>query len=143
MANPKGNPQNLKPFKKGHQSHETAVKRGRKGGQAFSRKMAERKSQQQLASDLLNMPLDAGDIDDITYLKDANGKNLPAGQLALIVQMQKALSGDSRAYEIVRDTAGEKPAERIEINADVERAKIEIAALVESCKKRHQEDDGR
>lgn len=38
-----------------------------------------------------------------------------------LAQLQKALKGDAKAYEVLRDTAGQKPVEKVEqVNIDME-----------------------
>ena len=46
--------------------------------------------------------------------RDAKGGSKSGAELLAFKQFQKALDGDTRAFEVVRDTAGQKPIERIE-----------------------------
>lgn len=99
---PRGNPQNLKPNKEGVRTKEERKALARKAGLASGKARRERKT---LREDLLAL-LSAGNTQ-----KDMN--------LAIIA---KALEGDTRAYEIVRDTIGEKPADKIivaEVSQDI------------------------
>lgn len=48
----------------------------------------------------------------------AQGKMLGAEALAVQL-MKKALSGDIKAFEVLRDTAGQKPVERVKMQTDV------------------------
>jgi len=51
-----------------------------------------------------------------------NGEQLSGAQAIALKQMEKALKGDSKAFELVRDTAGQKPIEKVmvaEVNQDV------------------------
>lgn len=53
---------------------------------------------------------------------DAKGVSKSGAELIAFKQFEKALKGDSRAFEVVRDTAGQKPADVVitsEISADV------------------------
>lgn len=91
MANEK----NLKPIKKGQLSKEEAKRRGSKGGI----KSAEvRKARKTFSEDLL-----AALNDGETQEKVLN---------ALLTQCKK---GNVRAFEILRDTIGEKPIDRQEV----------------------------
>ena len=84
------------------QSREEAVKNGQKGGIASGSARRYRKT---LRADLETL-LDS-------RAPDGTGKTTAAAiALALI---NKALKGDTRAFEIIRDTIGEKPAERISL----------------------------
>lgn len=91
MANEK----NLKPIKKGQLTSEEAKRRGSKGG----KKSAEvRKARKTFSEDLLEA-LNDGE----TQKKVLN---------ALLTQCKK---GNVRAFEILRDTIGEKPIDRQEV----------------------------
>lgn len=46
----------------------------------------------------------------------------------------QALKGDKRAFEIVRDTAGQKPVEKIEVEGIDTAAIDEVREMVEKCK---------
>lgn len=103
---PRGNPQNLNKVR----STEEAKKRGRAGGIKSGQVRRERKT---LREDLLAL-LSAGNTQ-----KDMN--------LAII---QRALNGDTKAFEVIRDTIGEKPVEKIVV-AEVDQTIInEVEAMV-------------
>ena len=88
MANEK----NLKPVR----TKSEARKRGRLGGIKSGEKRAERKT---LKEELL--------------LLLSQGNTQEKISLALI---QKALNGDTKAYEVIRDTCGEKPVDKVQAN---------------------------
>lgn len=57
-----------------------------------------------------------------TDMKGKNGEVKSGAEAIAIAQFQKALKGDTRAFEVIRDTAGQKPIEKIqvaEVDADV------------------------
>ena len=87
--------ENLKPI----QSEEEAREKGRKGGIASGKARAERKA---LKEELLLL-LSEGD----TQKKIS---------LSLI---QQALDGNTKAFEVIRDTIGEKPVEKVDMNANI------------------------
>jgi hypothetical protein len=107
------NPQNLIPVTQ--RTKEEAKKIQNMGGQAHKEKRLKDKNFQELAQHLLAM--DAPDI-----VKQAVKKIFPEMQekeitnrMAMLASVsQKAIKGDIKAAEYVRDTAGEKPIERIE-----------------------------
>lgn len=121
---------NLKPIKKGQLTREEAKARGSKGGIASVEARRKKKSMQELAGWVLEMPLTDASIENVTSLAGASGKNITVKEAALLAQANKAIHGDAKALEILRDTAGEKPVERLEVNADVAEAEAEIAALI-------------
>lgn len=56
-----------------------------------------------------------------TY-KGTKGEELSGAEAIAMKQMEKALKGDTKAFEVVRDSAGQKPIEKImlaEVDQDV------------------------
>lgn len=117
---------NLKPPR----STEEARERGRKGGVASGRARREKKAMQELAKWVMELPVKDAELDEITCLAGLKGKNVTVAEAALLQQASKAVSGSLQALQFLRDTAGEKPVERMEVNADVAKAEAEIAALI-------------
>ena len=67
---------------------------------------------------LLDMPLKRGktySAEEIKSFADMNGKNLTIDQAMMVKLIQKALKGDLNAIAMVRDTVGEKPADKMEV----------------------------
>lgn len=89
------NEQNLKPVS----SKKEARERGRKGGLASVEARRKRKT---LKEELLLML--------------SEGETQKSVTLALI---EKAMSGDTKAFEVIRDTIGEKPADKVETKQTV------------------------
>lgn len=58
-----------------------------------------------------------------TY-KGKGGEELSGAEAIALKQMEKALKGDTRAFEVVRDSAGQKPVEKVMI-AEVEQDVID------------------
>lgn len=100
MAKIGGNPQNLKttPFEKGE---ERAKEAGRKGGI----KSGETKRRKKLLKEELETLLEIIDKDGHT--------NQEKISMALL---QKASKGDTKAFEVIRDTIGQKPVENYNIS---------------------------
>jgi hypothetical protein len=111
---------------------------GRKGGLASARKRAERRGMQEIAQLVLDMPCEDADLDDIRELAFENfpDANLTVGQAAVLAVAKKAKRGDVAALQFLRDTAGEKPVEKVEVSADVAKASEEIAGMIRSAKER-------
>ena len=98
--------ENLRPVS----SKEEARERGRKGGLASGEARRKRKT---LKEELLLM-LSEGDTQ----------------QSVTLALIEKAMSGDTKAFEVIRDTIGEKPVDKVMI-ADVEPSVIaEVEAMV-------------
>ncbi len=56
--------------------------------------------------------------------KTAEGLTLSGAEAIALKQMEKALRGDTKAFEVVRDSSGQKPIEKI-MMAEVEQEVIE------------------
>lgn len=108
----------------------------RKAGIASGKARRERKNMQELARIVLDMPYECGEVEEIEGL-DFDGSldaNLTVGQRALLAVAKKAMRGDAGALAFLRDTAGEKPAEKVEVSGNVEEAAASIRSLIEKRK---------
>ena len=112
------NEQNLKPRQL---SNEEATEMGRKGGKASVQKRRERKALKEQLEILLNLPLKNDELKSKLAslgVKDEEMNNQMAMTIAIY---QQAMKGNTKAYEIIRDTVGEKPIERQEVkNVDTD-----------------------
>lgn len=150
------NEQNLRPYKKGQLSSEEAKRRGSLGGKKSVEAKRERRAMQELAKIILDLPIKEGDIEDASFLSDViktdekgnavigeNGKPIPknftVAQAALMAQAQKAVKGDPQALAFLRDTAGEKPIDKVEVNGDLKQASEDIGAMIEDLKAKDNE----
>ena len=91
--------------------------RGRKGGIASGKARREKKAFKETLETLLSMNMENGEgisVDDITSFKGIKGQNISVQEAILIAQVQKAMKGDTRAAEYVRDSIGQKPTDKIE-----------------------------
>lgn len=113
-------------------------KNASKAGKASVKKKRERKALQEITRIVLDMPLEAGDLADIEGItfEDYPDVNLTLGQKAVLAAAKRAMSGDVAALQFLRDTAGEKPVERVEVSGDVAEAAKSIQEMIASSKKR-------
>jgi hypothetical protein len=96
MANPKGNPQNLINLSQRTKKEQLAIQK--KGAKAAGKKHREKK---QLKEEL-----------EILLKTDE-------GQLKICqALLSRAKRGDVRAFEVIRDTIGQKPVDKIDIDQD-------------------------
>ena len=93
-----GNPQNLTPFNKMDAEKKKAIQS--KGGTVSAIKYRERKAFKEALIEALKTA-----IDDKTTYQDIGVESL----------MVKFMAGDLKAFEIVRDTVGEKPTDKQEV----------------------------
>lgn len=112
------NEANLNPV----QTKEEARKRGRNGGIASGKARREKKLMRETLDVLLSMPLKNGknaDVESIRNFAALKGKNINVQEAILIAQVQKAMKGDTKAAEYVRDTIGQKPVENVNMSGEV------------------------
>ena len=102
--NSKENLKKSKPF-----NAETALKANQKSLEAKRRKRT------------LREQLEIMLADEIT---DKNGTKMEMQEAITVALLQRALKGNTRAYEIIRDTVGEKPIEQIMV-ADIDSGVID------------------
>ena len=96
-----------------------ARERGSMGGIASGKARREKKAMKETLETLLSMPLKNGqetDLDDIQSLAATKGKNITVQEAIMLAQIQKAMKGDTKAAEYVRDTIGQKPDNKMNID---------------------------
>lgn len=92
------NEQNLKPFNQLTESKQREIRS--KGGKASVKARAKRKAMRELLEEAMARKLDGGDT--------------TTAEAVTIALIERAMSGDTKAYEVIRDTLGEKPVEKKE-----------------------------
>lgn len=112
------NEQNLTPFTS-DQSHEEAVKNGRKGGKASGKARRKRKAFAEAFDVLLQREF-----------TDHNGNKLQGVEAIAAKTFQAAMNGDLKAMQIIRDTVGEMPAQRVEVDTIDPQARAEMDELL-------------
>jgi hypothetical protein len=100
--------ENLRPFNELTEDEQREI--ARKGGLASAKARAEKKQLKELLELALSQPSEIVDGED----------NYTAITAALV---QKAIQGDTKAYEVIRDTLGQKPTEQTQMDLT---AKIEV-----------------
>lgn len=103
--------ENLTPFTS-EQNRDEAAKNGTKGGKA-SGEARRRKRDIRAAMEAL-----------LEKRYSTNMGELSGAEAISLKQMEKALKGDPKAFELVRDSAGQKPIEKVVV-AEVEQAVID------------------
>ena len=97
------NEQNLRPFTRA-QSREAAKRNGSKGG----KKTAENKKARKTFREGLLLVLNEKYKD-----KDGNTSEETTQEAIIAGIVRRAMNGDAKAFELIRDTIGEKPVEKI------------------------------
>ena len=98
------NPQNLQPVR----TKDEARERGRAGGKASGEKRRERKSLREALLLILNEPM----RDEKGHF---TGGTMQDEMVAALIK--RANTGDPRAFELIRDTIGEKPEDNVNVRA--------------------------
>ena len=105
---------------KGNEKHTFTPEELSKGGKASAEARRKKRDLRQAIEILLE-----------TDIKGKNGEIKSGAEAIAIAQFQKALKGDTRAFEVIRDTCGQKPVEKVmvaEVDNDVI-AEVEAAVL--------------
>lgn len=107
---------NLKPVKKGDPR---AAELQKLGAEARKRNNAERTKMRDELNTLLKLSLKKGDLvtkDDVLNLEEAQEKNVSVQTAINVAMIQRAIMGDVQAATWVRDTLGEKPTDKVELD---------------------------
>lgn len=94
------NDENLQPVRTKKEARERGANGGRKSGESKRKKK------------LLKECLDA--LLEMEY-EDRNGNTALGAETISVALFKKAQAGNIKAFEVLRDTVGQKPAERVEI----------------------------
>ena len=95
---------------------------GRKGGIASGEAKRKKKAIKETLDVLLSMPMKSGknaDIESIKNFAALKGKNINVQEAMVISMLQRAMKGDVKAAEWIRDTAGQKPVENMNMNMNL------------------------
>lgn len=120
----KGNINNLIP--NSDRSPEEVRENGRKGGINSGETRRKKKLMKDQIELLLSLPLKDKNAKDRLKKLGIDGDNLDNQMVIIISMWQKALKGDVKAFNTLRDTVGEKPKEVIEVSKGIEETTKEI-----------------
>ena len=99
------NEENLKPYKAGELSSEEAKKRGSKGGIKSGEVRRAKKTMKEMLDYLLEKEIE----------NSRTGEKVTYREAILTSAIKKAIKGDIKASQFVRDTAGEAPVTKTEV----------------------------
>ena len=108
------NEQNLRP-----PTTEEARERGRKGGKASAKKRQQNKTFKEIISNFLD-----GQVSDERLKQQMidfgfADKEVSNKSCAVFALWKEAIKGNTKAFELLRDTIGEKPQEKVNISGEV------------------------
>ena len=111
--------ENLRPLKKGDPE---SLEISKKGGKARQADRLKRKSMKEDFNILLKLPLKKGEMvysEDIQNLAEAKGMNISVQNAIDIAMVERAMLGDVQAAIYIRDTVGEKPTDKVELDSSL------------------------
>lgn len=91
---------------------------GRKGGIASGESKRRKKAMKETLEVLLSMPMKNGKVSDVESIKNfaaLKGKNINVQEAMIIAMIQRAMKGDVKAAEWLRDTSGQKPTDNMNV----------------------------
>lgn len=100
-------------------THKLTVSEQRAGGKASGAARRRKKLLRECLTELLERE----------YVS-SEGKSMEGADLISAKLFQKAMDGDLKAFEIIRDTVGQKPAERVEVDTIDPQARAEMDELL-------------
>lgn len=103
---------NEKNLVKGSDAHKLTAEEASKGGKRSVEVRRQKRDLRRALEALL----------DKNMGKNKDGEDVSGAEALALKQFEKALKGDTRAFEIIRDTAGQKPVEKVmisEVDQDV------------------------
>lgn len=106
------NVENLQPIKT--LSKEEAKKRGSKGGKASVKAKRERKAMREQLEMLLSLPLQNEKSKAQIEKLGVKADDIDNQMAMTIALYQEAIKGNVKAYELIRDTIGERPIEQVQ-----------------------------
>lgn len=99
---------NEKNLVKGEDAHKLTAEEASKGGKRSAEVRRQKRDLRRALEALL----------DKNMGKNKDGEDVSGAEALALKQFEKALKGDTRAFEVVRDTSGQKPVEQV-VNTDV------------------------
>lgn len=114
MANEK----NLKPVRSKKEARERGIKGGKKSGEV--------RRQKKLLKECLEELLQK-------EFEDRSGKKASGAETVSVALFKKAQAGDIKAFEVLRDTVGQKPIEKVMISEVDQETINEVEALIDDA----------
>nr|WP_314785088.1 hypothetical protein [Olsenella uli] len=105
----------------------------RKAGKASGRSRREKRDMRETFRAMLDMPLRPGGTTQAQTMDGMDGKNMTVGQAIALAQLRKAMAGDIRAAEFVRDTSGQRPSDRVELTAPSRESAEEFGRMLDEA----------
>ena len=117
-------------------SSEEAREIGRKGGQKSAENRRRKRAIREICADLLAMeaPQGAAELGELTQvaqkLAEERGQPLDLYEVMTLAQVAQAMAGNTKAAVFVRDSAGDKPADDVQVSTGMTDADRQLMANV-------------
>ena len=108
------NEQNLRP-----PTSEEARERGRKGGKASAKKRQQNKTFKEIINKFLNGQVSDESLKQQMIEYGFADKEVSNKSCAVFALWKEAIKGNTKAFELLRDTIGEKPQDKLNISGEV------------------------
>lgn len=114
-----------KGIEKMREMHEQGLIQGFSSPEVRAKAQQAKREKKKMKDDLITLlkaSLKRGDIvdaEDVLSLDEAEGKNISVQTAMNIAMIKRAIHGDVSAYLAVRDTIGEKPSDKLEIDSSL------------------------
>ena len=116
---------------------------GRKGGLAYGENKKRERDMQECMKALLSLSMSKKKAsEELEEYKELISDNPTIMEVLGLVQVREAMQGSSKAFEVLRDTAGYKPTERVETDltiSDADKTLLETVAKRTGVKMDHQD----
>lgn len=101
-------------------SKEEASELGRKGGVASGKARQKKRLMKDLVIEMLNSKIWSDELKAkiLNVFPEMEDEKMQVQTAMIASQIQKAMKGDTKAFEVMRDTAGQKPVEQQVIGFD-------------------------
>ncbi len=107
---------NIDNLRKIQLSHEEAVENGRKGGRASAKKRKEQKSFKELFQSFSSQKITNEQLKERLKQNGIKDEDLTNKTAMMFSMYLEAIKGNTKAFEIVRDTMGEQITEKFEFS---------------------------
>ena len=105
------------------------------GGKASGETRRQRKTFREVFTGLLECDVSKDALEPLQgIIKSEYGDKITADQAMALAQIVKAVNGDTKAFEVIRDTIGEKPTDKTELSGDMG-IKVELAGDIKDWAK--------
>ena len=111
---------NEKNLVKGADAHKLTAEEASKGGKRSVEVRRQKRDLRRALEALL----------DKNMGKNKDGEDVSGADALALKQFEKALKGDTRAFEVIRDTSGQKPVEKVMISEVVQEVIDEVEKAV-------------